>query len=103
MTAPMTMNRVIHAAVRRDLDRFATALSSFPAGDHTRARDLARAYTYLREELTRHHEGEDTHIFPMLATIGAERDLLEAMEAEHSDMAAALADTDRTITTLAAS
>jgi hypothetical protein len=42
MTAPMTMNRLIHAAVRRDLDRLTAALASFPAGDQVRARDLER-------------------------------------------------------------
>ena len=32
----MSMNKVIHGAVRRDLDRFVGALSGFPAGDQKR-------------------------------------------------------------------
>ncbi len=103
MTAPMTMNRVIHAAVRRDLDRLSAALTSFPAGDQARARDLERAYANLRRELTHHHEAEDTHIWPMLATVGVAPDLLGAMESEHHAMAEALAETGTAMTTLAGS
>ena len=33
----MSMNRVIHAAVRRDLDRFTGALSTPGGGDQRRA------------------------------------------------------------------
>ena len=103
MTAPMTMNRVIHAAVRRDLDRLSAALTAFPAGDQARARDLERAYANLRRELTHHHEAEDTHIWPMLATVGVAPDLLGAMESEHHAMAEALAETGTAMTTLARS
>ena len=39
----MTMNRVIHAAVRRDFERTAKALDSFRDGDATRAVELDRA------------------------------------------------------------
>jgi hemerythrin-like domain-containing protein len=103
MTAPMTMNRVIHAAVRRDFDRLSAALTAFPAGNQARARDLERAYANLRRELTHHHEAEDTHIWPMLATVGVAPDLLGAMESEHHAMAEALAETGAAMTTLAGS
>ena len=103
MAAPMTMNRVIHGAVRRDLDRLSAALESFPAGDRTRARDLERAYANLRRELTHHHEAEDAHIWPMLAKAGVAADLLDTMEAEHHAMAEALAETGTAMTTLAGS
>ena len=39
----MSMNRVIHAALRRDLDRFAGALALFADGDSSRARRGATA------------------------------------------------------------
>jgi hypothetical protein len=55
MTEPMTMNRLIHAAVRRDLDRLSAALERLPDGDRARAADLERAYANLRRELTHHH------------------------------------------------
>ncbi|MCW2578625.1 MAG: hemerythrin protein [Blastococcus sp.] len=102
MTAPtMTMNRVIHAAVRRDLDRLATALGDLAAGDRPRAQALERAFANLRLELTHHHEGEDTHIWPMCATVGIDTGLLEAMESEHHLMAEALADTSAAMYTVA--
>jgi hemerythrin-like domain-containing protein len=103
MTAPMTMNRLIHAAVRRDLDRLAAGLDTFRNGDVERARDLQRAFANLRRELTHHHEGEDIHIWPMLAGVGVSPELLGAMEAEHHAMAEALAQTDAAMSTFAAS
>ena len=104
MTAPnLTMNRVIHAAVRRDLDRLTTALGEMRDGDRDRARALERAYANLRAELTHHHEGEDTHIWPMLAGVGVDKGLLDAMESEHHAMAEALAETAGAMATVAAS
>ena len=103
MTAPtMTMNRVIHAAVRRDLERLSTALDGLADGDRPRARALDRAYANLREELTRHHEGEDTHIWPMLSGVGVDKGLLDTMVSEHHGMADALEETSVAMDTLAA-
>jgi hemerythrin-like domain-containing protein len=103
MTAPMTMNRLIHAAVRRDLERLSTALEHLPDGDRARAQELERAFANLRRELTHHHEGEDAHIWPMLASAGVDPDLLATMESEHHAMAAALASTDAAMSALARS
>jgi DUF438 domain-containing protein len=102
MTAPpMTMNRVIHGAVRRDLDRLSTALGQLRDGDAARAQGLERAYANLRTELTHHHEGEDTYIFPMLGRIGVDEELLGAMESEHHAMADALTETAGAMSTVA--
>ena len=87
------MNRLIHNAVRRDLGRLWDALTAFPDGDTARADALLRAYRNLQRELTRHHVGEDTHIWPMLAGFGVDAGLLETMESEHEEMAASLAET----------
>jgi hemerythrin-like domain-containing protein len=103
MTEPMTMNRLIHAAVRRDLDRLSAALERLSDGDRARAEQLERAYANLRRELTHHHEGEDTWIWPMLAKAGIDPDLLAAMESEHAAMSRALAETGTAMTTLAGS
>ncbi len=89
----MTMNRVIHGAVRRDLARLEAALAAAPDGDRERAVALRNAYAYLQSELVRHHEGEDDLIFPMLGRLGADAELLEAMEDEHLHMAEALQST----------
>ena len=97
----MTMNRVIHAAVRRDLERLATALECLVDGDRSRAEALERAYANLRQELTQHHESEDTYIWPMCAAVGIDQALLHEMEREHQVMARALADTSSAMTTVA--
>jgi hemerythrin-like domain-containing protein len=93
MTEPITMNRVIHDAVRRDLTRLSTALGAARDDDRARAAELDRAYAFLRDELTRHHEGEDEYLWPWLASVGVDPDLLTTMQAEHEGMSAALADT----------
>jgi hemerythrin-like domain-containing protein len=104
MTEPqLTMNRLIHAAVRRDLARLSTALETFRDGDTARARDLDRAFVNLRRELTHHHEGEDTHIWPMLEKAGVEPTLLHTMESEHHAMAEALSEAGAAMTALATS
>jgi hemerythrin-like domain-containing protein len=93
MTEPITMNRVVHDAVRRDLTRLSTALGEAQDGDRGRVVELDRAYTFLRDELTRHHEGEDEYLWPWLASVGVDPDLLTTMQNEHEGMSAALADT----------
>jgi hypothetical protein len=101
MTEPLTMNRLIHAAVRRDLDRLSTGLAQISDGDRARAQELERAYANLRAELTRHHEGEDAYVWPVLAKAGVDADLLAAMESEHAAMSRALAESGTAMTTLA--
>lgn len=99
----MTMNRLIHGAVRRDLERLQSALGAVAEGDTGRAQDLARAFGNLRKELTRHHQEEDRWIWPMLANVGVEPALLEAMESEHQSMSAGLAETGGAMDAFAAS
>lgn len=89
--ASMSMNKVIHTAVRRDLDRFATALHSLRAGDTERAAALGRAWDNFDAQLTDHHEGEHEIAWPHLERAGVPRALLDEMDAEHEVMATALA------------
>lgn len=103
MAETMTMNRVIHGAVRRDLDRLAGALDRAPDGDRQRAGDLRRAYVHLHEELVRHHEGEDQHIFPALLRLGVDKVLIDEMDSEHHAMSEALTHTATAMDTYAAS
>jgi hemerythrin-like domain-containing protein len=90
--AEMSMNKVIHAAVRRDLDRFVAALDTFPTGDRGRAAGLLKAWDNFDAELTRHHEGEHRIAWPVLRSVGVSQALLTGMDGEHDTMAAALAD-----------
>ena len=98
--AEMSMNKVIHQAFRRDLDRFVTALDAFPPGDHDRAQALGRAWDNFHHELTRHHEGEHEIAWPALQQVGVPADLLAAMDDEHETMAAAVGRTDGAMTAL---
>jgi hypothetical protein len=93
----MSMNKAIHGAFRRDLDRFINALSTFPPGDKTRAQQLGIAWANFDDQLTYHHEGEHTIAWPALESIGVSKELLATMDAEHETMAAALAEARRAI------
>ena len=84
------MNQVIHAAVRRDLERTAAALEVFRDGDRERAAGLTRAWQNLAGELVHHHESEDALIWPYLRKVGIDESLVSAMESEHDAMHQAL-------------
>ncbi len=89
----MSMNKAIHRAVRRDLDRFIAALRTFPPGDLNRARQLGTAWANFDDQLTYHHEGEHEIAWPALRALGVNDELLATMDAEHDTMAASLAET----------
>ena len=94
------MNRVIHGAVRRDLDRFVSALSTFAPGDSARAQQLGAAWANFDQQLTHHHEGEHTTAWPALQAVGVSPELLATLDSEHGSMAAALAETRTAISEL---
>ena len=87
------MNTVVHAAVRRDLGRFADALESFPVGSEQRAKDLNHAWLHLDHQLYHHHHSEDTIFWPALVEIGADDTLMTDLGAEHDRLAAAMTGT----------
>lgn len=91
--AAMSMNKAIHGAFRRDLDRFIGALTTFSPGDRARAQQLDAAWANFDDQLTHHHEGEHTIAWPALRSVGVSQELLDAMDAEHDVMAQALAET----------
>ncbi len=99
--AKMSMNKVIHGAFRRDLKRFIDALDRFPAGNQTRAQQLATAWENFDDQLTHHHTGEHEIAWPHLKRIGVSEELLATMDAEHDAMAAALAKAGSAISSLA--
>jgi hypothetical protein len=88
--AAMSMNKVIHGAIRRDLQRFEGALTTFQAGDAARAQQLKTAWDNFDRQLTDHHEGEHEIAWPALENAGITRDVLDQMDAEHATMADAL-------------
>jgi hemerythrin-like domain-containing protein len=95
----MSMNKVIHAAVRRDLARFRTALDAFAEGDRDRAAALHRAWTNFDAQLTEHHEGEHEIAWPAMKAIGISGPTIESFDTEHEAMAADLATTRAAMTT----
>ena len=90
MAEHLSMNQIIHAAVRRDVARTEHALRTLPEGDGARARQLRVAWQNLVRELTHHHEAEDEFLWPFLLGRGVDADLLKEMESEHAAMKKAL-------------
>lgn len=88
--ATMSMNKAIHGAVRRDLQRFLDATSSFTDGDTRRAADLGTAWDNFDAQLTRHHEGEHEIAWPAMLALGISQATLDGFDAEHETMAQAL-------------
>lgn len=98
--ATLSMNTVIHGAVRRDLRRFLAALDSFRDGDRARGAQLATAWDNFDDQLTRHHEGEHEIAWPALEAVGVPRTVIAAMDEEHERLARALASAGAAMATL---
>ncbi len=96
----MSMNKVIHGAVRRDLERFRRALGAFTDGDRQRASALYRAWVNFDAQLTEHHEGEHEIAWPALKEIGVPEQTITSFDAEHERMAADLATAREAMATL---
>lgn len=97
------MNKAIHGALRRDLDRFLDALGAFRAGDTTRAAQLGTAWDNFDAQLTVHHEGEHEIAWPAMESIGVSKELLATFDEEHDRMAEALAATRTAMTSFRSS
>ena len=95
------MNKAIHAAVRRDLERFSGALNAFAPGDRARAAQLSTAWANFDDQLTYHHESEHEIAWPALESVGVSAEVLATMDTEHETMAAALAQARTAIAALA--
>src|SRR3954463_11192799 len=98
--ASMSMNKVIHCAVRRDLKRFRAALDAFSDGDRDRAAALHRAWANFDAQLTEHHEGEHEIAWPAMKAIGIDTSTISSFDSEHAAMAADLAATRESMATL---
>jgi hemerythrin-like domain-containing protein len=96
----MSMNKLIHCAVRRDLARFRRALAAFTDGDRERASALHRAWANFDAQLTEHHEGEHEIAWPAMKAIGIDGPTIDSFDAEHEKMSAELATTREAMSTL---
>ena len=88
------MNAIIHASLRRDLDRTALILDEPTQLPPERLQLLGTHVVWLMDLLHDHHTTEDTRLFPVVRDRDPEAGpLLDAMDAEHraiSDAASAL-------------
>src|SRR4051794_13838755 len=88
--AEMSMNKAIHAAVRRDLTRFLDALDRFRDAETMRAGQLGKAWANFETQLSNHHHGEHDTAWPALQQVGVSPEVLAEMDAEHDRLADAL-------------
>jgi hemerythrin-like domain-containing protein len=100
-TKTMSMNKVIHCAVRRDLRRFRSALDAFQDGDRARAAALHTAWVNFDHQLTEHHEGEHEIAWPAMKTIGVSDHSITTFDEQHEAMASALRAAGAAMDTLA--
>ncbi|MGL5819892.1 MAG: hemerythrin domain-containing protein [Phycicoccus sp.] len=84
----MTGMYVMHHAFRRDLGTLGAAVSVTPVVDRETWQALARRWELFADVLHHHHDGEDRGYWPLLRTraTAAEREVLDAMEAEHAQI-----------------
>ncbi len=81
----MTMMMTVHAALRRDLERLARA-SAKAADDPARLHGAHAGWLLFSRFLTVHHVAEDEYLWPQVRelVVADDRELLDAMEAEHA-------------------
>jgi len=84
------MNKIIHAAFRRDLTRIDDALAAFPAGSPARAAQLSAAWDHFAYQLHTHHHDEEAFFWPAFAELGADPAVVADLRGEHDVMVAAL-------------
>jgi Hemerythrin HHE cation binding domain len=88
------MNRVFHAALRRDLERAISSLGGSGQPTPAQRAALAEHVGLVLDLLHHHHTGEDTGLWPMVRRrapdLGAQLDM---MEAEHASVAGAIIST----------
>lgn len=83
---------LMHHAFRRDLANFAGAVRGTPVGDRATWQALDQRWQRFSTILHHHHSGEDRYIWPELLDAvekggaPADRETLDAMEAEHGEI-----------------
>src|SRR4051812_42299608 len=101
-TTHKTMNTIIHAAFRRDLDRFETALAEAPESRPGRVAQLMVAWDNFTQQLHRHHHHEETIVWPAMEKNGVDLSLMGELEADHALLNDALSASEESMAALAA-
>ncbi len=102
MVEHLTMNTVVHAAVRRDLDRLERALHGLSPSSRGEAARVEQAWQFLDGQLTHHHRSEEEIFWPALRELGVREDLVSDLDGEHHRMAEAMGYTRAAMSALAA-
>lgn len=90
--ADTTMMRVVHDALRRDVERLSSVLGNDLVHDPKQRAAIARHVTWMMDFLHAHHSGEEEGLFPAIRERRPEvAVLLDDMDRDHSDLAAAVA------------
>src|SRR5215218_717888 len=88
------MNRLFHAALRRDLERVIGSLTASRHHSPTQRAALAEHVALVLDLLHHHHTGEDIGLWPLVRRrapdLGSQLDM---MEAEHASIAGAIIST----------
>ena len=84
------MNKIIHAAFRRDLARIDDALAGFPASSSRRAAELTATWDHFCYQLHRHHQDEETFFWPAFTELGVDPATVAELHGEHHVMVDAL-------------
>ncbi|MGE3361007.1 MAG: hemerythrin domain-containing protein [Acidimicrobiia bacterium] len=93
--ADTSMMRIVHSALRRDLERARTALTSQPSPDARQRRAIARHLAWVMRFLEAHHRSEDDGLYPVVLERRPDAaSLLAEMAADHHAVAAAIAAVD---------
>jgi iron-sulfur cluster repair protein YtfE (RIC family) len=99
-----SMNTNMHSAFKREILRLREGLLKADLSDARAAGGLARRYTFFSATLHRHHEAEDTFLWPNIRPKADPQEILvlDAMEAEHESLASVLAAVDEDVKALSA-
>jgi hypothetical protein len=93
--ADTSMMRIVHQALRRDLDRARTALSSTPPPLPPQRTAIAGHVTWMMGFLHAHHESEDAGLYRVVRERRPEAaELLDAMHTDHEAIAVAMQHVD---------
>jgi hypothetical protein len=88
------MNRIFHAALRRDLERAIGSLTEMTHATPAQRTALAEHLDLVLDLLHHHHTGEDIGLWPLVRQrapdLGSQLDM---MEAEHASVASAIVST----------
>ncbi|MGZ4693357.1 MAG: hemerythrin domain-containing protein [Acidimicrobiales bacterium] len=100
--ADTNMMRIVHTALRRDLQRARVALAATPPPDDRQGAAIAEHVGWLMAFLEAHHRSEDLGLFPLVrerAPVEAAR--IDALASDHEAVAPAIVEVKRAAATYA--